>query len=116
MPSDSDPASAPIANQNVDPAVIAAANAGYWRRNVIFTLVLLVGWFVAGLGCGVLFAEPLNEHRLGGFPLGFWFAQQGAIIAFVALIFVYAVGMALLDRRYRRVLAQLRAAAAGGEL
>ena len=113
MPSDSDSASKPP-QPPVDAAAMAAANAGYWRRNVIFTLLLLVGWFVAGLGCGVLFAEPLNEHHLGGFPLGFWFAQQGATIAFVALILIYAVGMTLLDRRYRRELARLRGAAGEG--
>ena len=110
MASDSDPDSAlssPPLPQRPSPAV-AAANAGYWFRNVLFTLLLLVGWFLAGLGCGVLFVEPLNEVRLGGFPLGFWFAQQGAILAFVGLILIYAVGMALLDRHYRRQLARLR--------
>lgn len=86
---------------------ISAANRRYWRRNLTLTLVLLAIWFVAGLGCGVLFADVLNEVKLGGFPLGFWFAQQGAIVVFVVLILVYAIGMARLDRAHRRELEQL---------
>ena len=90
-------------------AALRAANRRYWRRNVVFTLLLLGVWFVAGLGCGVLSADRLNEFRLSGIPLGFWFAQQGAILVFVAIILVYAVGMAWLDRRHRRELRELGA-------
>ena len=81
---------------------VRAANARYWRRNVALTLGLLVVWFLAGLGCGVLFADSLNEIRIGGFRLGFWFAQQGAIVVFVLVILVYALGMARLDRVHLR--------------
>lgn len=86
---------------------VCAANARYWRRNVTLTLILLIGWFVIGLGCGVLFVEPLNEIKLGGFKLGFWFAQQGAIVGFVVLILIYALVMSRLDRAYREELRRL---------
>ena len=72
----------------------------YWRRNLRIMGVLLVVWAVVGLGCGVLFADTLNAFRLGGFPLGFWFAQQGSIIVFVLLILVYCLAMNRLDRRH----------------
>ena len=72
--------------------------ARYWRRNVVFMTSLLLVWAVVSLGCGVLFADALNAVRLGGFPLGFWFAQQGSIIVFVVLVLVYALGMSKLDR------------------
>ena len=89
---------------------IAAANARYWRANLRLTLTLLAVWAAVGLGCGVVFADWLNQWQLGGFPLGFWFAQQGAVLGFVALIFVYAVAMARLDRRHAHELAGLRRA------
>jgi len=73
----------------------------YWRANAILVTVLLAVWAAVGLGCGILFAEPLNEFYLGGFPLGFWFAQQGSILVFVILILTYAIGMNRLDRRHQ---------------
>jgi len=74
----------------------------YWRANVRYVLLLLVGWFAVSYGLGILFAEPLNRHTLPGtgYPLGFWFAQQGSIYVFVILIFVYVVLMNRLDRAY----------------
>lgn len=78
---------------------IAAAHDRHWRRNIRLTLALLVVWATAGLGCGVLFADVLNQYTFLGFPLGFWFAQQGAIVTFVLLILIYALTMARLDRR-----------------
>ena len=63
---------------------------GYWRENIRVLVVLLSIWFAVSFGLGILLVEPLNAFSLGGFPLGFWFAQQGAIYVFVALIFVYA--------------------------
>lgn len=80
----------------------------YWRRNVAVMGVLLVLWAVAGLGCGVLFAAELNQVRLGGFPLGFWFAQQGSILAFVVLIFAYALILNRLDAQHHRELEAIR--------
>ena len=91
-----------------DPRV-AAAVARYWRKNVRIMGVLLAVWAVAGLGCGVLFAETLNRFRLGGFPLGFWFAQQGSILIFVLLILVYGVALNRLDAQHHRELEDLRA-------
>jgi putative solute:sodium symporter small subunit len=93
------------------PDSLPAANARYWRAVVRLTLVLLALWALLGLGCGVLFADVLNGVRLGGFPLGFWFAQQGAIVGFVLLILVYVLAMRRLDRAHRADLARLAAAA-----
>jgi putative solute:sodium symporter small subunit len=89
---------------------IPAANARYWRAVVRLTLVLLALWAVLGLGCGVLFADVLNGVQLGGFPLGFWFAQQGAIVGFVLLVLVYVLAMRRLDRVHRDDLARIAAA------
>ena len=73
---------------------------GYWRKNVTIMIVLLAIWAFVGLGCGVLFADWRNQFKLGGFPLGFWFAQQGSIIVFIILILVYAILLNLLDDEY----------------
>ncbi|MCU0401159.1 MAG: DUF4212 domain-containing protein [Algoriphagus sp.] len=72
----------------------------YWRKNLRTLLVLLVLWFVVSFGFGILLVEPLNSIQLGGFKLGFWFAQQGSIYAFVVLIFVYVARMNKLDREF----------------
>jgi len=72
----------------------------YWRANVKLLLTLLAIWFVVSFGAGILFVDQLNQIRLGGFPLGFWFAQQGSIYVFVALIFIYAHRMKALERRF----------------
>ena len=73
---------------------------GYWQKNVTIMIVLLAIWAFVGLGCGVLFADWLNQFKLGGFPLGFWFAQQGSIIVFIILILVYAILLNRLDDEY----------------
>ncbi len=93
-----------------DPRIVAA-HARHWRRNIRLTLVLLVFWAIAGLGCGVLFADVLNEFTFLGCPLGFWFAQQGAIVTFVVLILIYALSMGRFDRQ---LAAELRAIAGEG--
>ena len=72
----------------------------YWRRNLRLVFVLLTIWFVVSYGCGILFVEQLNQVRFGGFKLGFWFAQQGAIYVFVILIFVYVRQMNKLDKEF----------------
>lgn len=71
----------------------------YWRENVKLLAVLLTIWFLVSFAAGILFVDTLNAVMLGGFPLGFWFAQQGSIYVFVALIFVYAARMKALERR-----------------
>jgi putative solute:sodium symporter small subunit len=111
----SDPVSACNGAPDVHDPRVAACIDRYWRRNVRLTAGLLALWALAGLGCGVLFADALNRVRLGGFPLGFWFAQQGSILVFVVLILVYALVLNRLDARHRRELAALRGAAAGGD-
>lgn len=72
----------------------------YWRSNLKIMMVLLAFWAVAGLGCGVLFADALNAYSLGGYPLGFWFAQQGSIIVFVLLILIYSLLLNRLDAKH----------------
>jgi putative solute:sodium symporter small subunit len=74
--------------------------SSYWQQNLRILALLLVVWFVASYGLGILFVEPLNHYRLAGFPLGFWFAQQGSIYVFLLLVLVYAIWMDRLDRRY----------------
>lgn len=94
-----------------DPAVHASLDR-YWRSNARLTLVLLLVWAFVGLGCGVVFADVLNQYRLPGtgYPLGFWFAQQGSIIVFVLLILVYCISMNRLDARHHSELKDLQAA------
>ena len=75
-------------------------NSEYWRANLRLIGVCLVIWFTVSFGFGILLVEPLNQFRLGGFKLGFWFAQQGSIYAFVALIFFYVHRMHALDRKF----------------
>lgn len=72
----------------------------YWKTNLRYLAILLVIWFVVSYGCGILFVDQLNTVRIGGFPLGFWFAQQGSIYVFVVLIFVYVRLMNKLDKAY----------------
>lgn len=74
--------------------------AAYWRENLRLMAVLMSVWFVVSYGAGILFVETLNQFSLGGYPLGFWFAQQGSIYVFVALIFIYVRKMNALDRKY----------------
>ncbi|QIE59788.1 DUF4212 domain-containing protein [Rasiella rasia] len=72
----------------------------YWKENIRYVSILLIVWFIASYGCGILFKDALDTIALGGFKLGFWFAQQGAIYVFVILIFVYVRLMNKLDRKY----------------
>ena len=72
----------------------------YWKENIRTILALLAVWFLVSLGAGVLFIEQLNAIEISGVKLGFWFAQQGSIYAFVVLIFVYVVKMRKIDEKY----------------
>jgi len=72
----------------------------YWKENLRIMFKLLAIWFVVSYGCGILFIEQLNTITFMGFKLGFWFAQQGAMYVFIALIFVYVKKMNDLDKKY----------------
>lgn len=75
-------------------------NSAYWRANIRLVISCLVVWFVVSFGCGILFVEQLNTIKIGGYPLGFWFAQQGSIYVFVVLTFFYAFMMNRLDKEF----------------
>lgn len=72
----------------------------YWRANLRLQVRLLVVWAIVGYVLAILLANPLNEIKLGSFPLGFWIAQQGSIITFVVLIFIYARRMDVIDEEH----------------
>lgn len=72
----------------------------YWKENLGYLLVLLTIWFAVSFGAGILFKDELDNIKIGGFKLGFWFAQQGSMYVFVILIFVYVRLMNKLDRKY----------------
>ncbi len=72
----------------------------YWKENITYVLILLVIWFLVSYGAGILFKDFLDNFSLAGFPLGFWFAQQGSIYVFVILIFIYVYLMNRLDKKY----------------
>ncbi len=72
----------------------------YWRENLKLVFLCLIIWFVVSFGFGIFAVEWLNQFRIGGFKLGFWFAQQGAIYTFLALIFFYVYRMNQLDKKY----------------
>lgn len=72
----------------------------YWKRNLLYLSILLVIWFITSFLISIVFVESLNHFRVGGFKLGFWFAQQGAIYIFVALIFIYVWLMNKLDKKF----------------
>ncbi len=72
----------------------------YWKTNLKYLLILLSIWFLVSFGAGILFRETLDNITFGGFKLGFWFAQQGAIYIFVILIVVYVRLMNKLDKKY----------------
>ncbi len=74
--------------------------ASYWQANIRLVTICLVIWFIVSYGLGILFVEQMNAISIGGYKLGFWFAQQGSIYTFVALIFFYAWRMNKLDRQY----------------
>lgn len=73
---------------------------GYWKATLSLLTRILIVWFLVSFGAGILFAEWLNQFHLGGYPLGFWFAQQGSIYIFIILIFYYGWKMGRIDRRF----------------
>ena len=73
----------------------------YWKKNIKTVSILLVFWFLASFGFGIIFADNLDEISFFGFKLGFWFAQQGSILIFVAIIFIYIRSMKKLDQEFK---------------
>ena len=73
----------------------------YWKTNLKYLIILLSIWFSVSFGFGILMVDELNQIKMGGFKLGFWFAQQGAIFVFVILIFVYIYLMNRLDQKFK---------------
>lgn len=72
----------------------------YWRSNLRIVAVLMTIWFIVAFGISIVFIVPLNSFSVGQLGLGFWFAQQGSIFVFVALVFAYAILMDRLDRKH----------------
>ena len=72
----------------------------YWKKNLKYVLWLVSVWFLVSYGAGIIFRSTLDQFYIGGFPIGFWFAQQGSIYVFVVLIFIYVRLMNRLDRKY----------------
>ena len=79
---------------------IEADPQGYWRATKRLTIGLLAIWFLASYGAGILFRDFLDQFSIGGAPLGFWFAQNGAIYIFVLLIVIYCVKMTKYERKF----------------
>lgn len=75
-------------------------SAAYWQATLGLLTKILIVWFVVSFGAGILFAPMLNGISLGGYPLGFWFAHQGSMYVFVALIFIYAKKMGEIDQKF----------------
>ena len=78
----------------------ADARRAYWRANLRLLGTLMAIWFAVSFGAGILFRPFLDQFMLGGFPLGFWFAQQGSIYVFIALIAIYAWRMHRIERKF----------------
>lgn len=74
--------------------------SAYWKENITYLIILLSVWFLVSYGAGIFFKDALDEIHLGGYKLGFWFAQQGSIYMFVILIFIYVWLMNRLDKKY----------------
>lgn len=72
----------------------------YWKSVQLFTVGLLSLWFLTSFGAGIIFREFLDQYFIGGAPLGFWFAQQGAIYVFLIIIIIYCLGMNYLEKKY----------------
>lgn len=76
------------------------SGTAYWQATLRLLTKVLIIWFLVSFGAGILFAPMLNNFHLGGYPLGFWFAHQGAMYVFIALIFYYAKKMGQIDRQF----------------
>ena len=79
---------------------IEQSQSAYWRENIRLLITLMVIWFACSFGAGILFRDFLDQFSIGGYPLGFWFAQQGSIYIFIALIFFYSWKIHRIEQRY----------------
>lgn len=78
----------------------SATEQAYWSQNIRLLWILMSIWFVVSFGAGIIFRDFLDQFSIGGYPLGFWFAQQGAIYFFILLIIIYNVRMKRIERQY----------------
>ena len=83
----------------------SAANK-YWKSNIRILIILLGIWFISSFGFGILFSDVLDNFKIGGFKIGFWFAQQGSIYIFVLLIFIYVFLINRLDKKYEKEISE----------
>ena len=90
----------PAHGSHDDEVVPEARARAYWRANIRLLLILLAVWFTVSYGFGILLVDWLNQVSLFGFKLGFWWAQQGSIYVFVALIFIYVALIGRIDRKF----------------
>ena len=81
-------------------AETSAAESSYWRANIRLLISLMSIWFACSFGAGILFRDWLDQFMIGGYPLGFWFAQQGSIYIFIILIVFYVLRMKTIERKY----------------
>ncbi len=86
--------------QSTDTSGASRTAAAYWKANLQVLFICMIIWFVVSYGLGILLVDVMNQFTIGGYKLGFWFAQQGSIYAFVALIFFYAWRMNKIDREF----------------
>ncbi len=78
----------------------SASHSAYWKANVRLLVLLMVIWFAVSFGAGIVFREFLDQFMIGGYPLGFWFAQQGSIYVFIALIVFYSWRIHRIERHF----------------
>ena len=88
-------------------SVLESLYRGYWRANLIVVSALLFVWFLVSFVFGIFFSDQLNEIRIYGFKLGFWWAHQGSIFTFVLIIYIYSSIMARIDRRFQSKIKQV---------
>ncbi len=81
-------------------SVEQSSSVAYWKANVRLMIICLIIWFVVSFGFGIILRPLLDAIQIGGYKLGFWFAQQGSMYTFVILIFFYAYRMGVLDRKH----------------
>ncbi len=98
--SEQDKTARPAAPDAAEDSATAAAEGLYWKANLRLLGVLMAIWFMVSFGAGVIFRDWLDQFMLAGYPLGFWFAQQGSIYIFVVLIFYYSHAMRRLERKF----------------